>query len=272
MSSYAQRLRTAVEQRGALCVGIDPHPGLLTSWGLSVDAAGAEAFSRRIVEVLGSSVAVFKPQSAFFEIHGSAGIAVLERVLGDIAQARALSILDVKRGDIGSTMDAYAEAYLADGAPLAADAITISPYLGFGSLQPAFDRAHRYGRGVYVLARTSNPEGGQVQLARVHDGQGGTGPVAQQIIDDAAAANTASGQGAIGLVVGGTHSDLGCDVSEFNASILVPGIGFQGGRIDELPALFGAALSHVLPAVSRDVIGAGPDAAALTGRVQALLG
>ena len=268
MSSYAQRLRTAVEQRGALCVGIDPHPGLLTSWGLSVDAAGAETFSRRIVEVLGSSVAVFKPQSAFFEIHGSAGIAVLERVLGDIAQARALSILDVKRGDIGSTMDAYAEAYLADGAPLAADAITISPYLGFGSLQPAFDRAHRYGRGVYVLARTSNPEGGQVQLASAATGN----PVAQEIIDAAARLNSETGQNAIGLVVGGTHEVLGCDVTAFNGSILVPGIGFQGGRIDDLPALFGAALSHVLPAVSRDVIGAGPDAAALTGRVQALLG
>lgn len=269
MSSYGQRLRAAVEQRGALCVGIDPHPGLLQAWGLSVDAAGAETFSRRIVEVLGASVAVFKPQSAFFELHGSAGIAVLERVLRDIAEAGALSILDVKRGDIGSTMDAYAEAYLADGAPLAADAITVSPYLGFGSLQPAFDRAHRYGRGVYVLARTSNPEGGQVQLALCGDHEGS---VAQEIIDAAKFANIESGQGAIGLVVGGTHSDLGCDVSDFNASILVPGIGFQGGRIDDLPALFGGALNQVLPAVSRDVIGAGPDAAALTARVEALLG
>lgn len=269
MSNYRDRLTATVEQRGALCVGIDPHPGLLKAWGLSVDAAGAETFARRIVEVLGARVAVFKPQSAFFEIHGSAGIAVLERVLRDIADAGALSILDAKRGDIGSTMEAYAEAYLADGAPLAADAITVSPYLGFGSLQPAFDHAHRYGRGVYVLARTSNPEGGQVQLALCGDHEGS---VAQEIIDAAARLNTESGQYAVGLVVGGTHSDLGCDVSDFNASILVPGIGFQGGRIDELPALFGAALNNVLPAVSRDVIGAGPDAAALTGRVQALLG
>ena len=115
-------------------------------------------------------VAVLKPQSAFFETYGSAGIAVLERVLADIRSHGALSILDVKRGDIGSTMDAYADAYLADGAPLAADAITISPYLGFGSLQPAFERAVANDRGVYVLARTSNPEGGQVQLALGEDG------------------------------------------------------------------------------------------------------
>ncbi|MFT3832212.1 MAG: orotidine-5'-phosphate decarboxylase [Micropruina sp.] len=267
MTSYHERLTAAVGQRGALCVGIDPHPGLLKAWGLGVDAAGVEAFARRVVEAVGTDVAVFKPQSAFFEIHGSAGIAVLERTLADIAGAGALSILDVKRGDIGSTMDAYAEAYLADGSPLAADAITVSPYLGFGSLQPAFDRAHRYGRGVYVLARTSNPEGGQVQLASAATGN----PVAQEIIDAAARLNSETGQNAIGLVVGGTHEDLGCDVTAFNGSILVPGIGFQGGRIDDLPALFGAALSNVLPAVSRDVLRAGPDAAALADRVQALL-
>ncbi len=267
MTSYHQRLTAAVAQRGALCVGIDPHPGLLKAWGLGVDAAGVEAFARRVVEAVGTDVAVFKPQSAFFEIHGSAGIAVLERTLADIGDAGALSILDVKRGDIGSTMDAYAEAYLADGSPLAADAITVSPFLGFGSLQPAFDRAHRYGRGVYVLARTSNREGGQVQLASGKEGS----TVAQEIIDAAARLNGQTGQNAVGLVVGGTHSDLGCDVTGFNGSILVPGIGFQGGRIDDLPAVFGAALGNVLPAVSRDVLGAGPDAAALAGRVRALL-
>ena len=219
MSTYSDRLAAAVRERGALCVGIDPHPGLLRDWGLSVDAAGVEAFARRVVEAVGTQVAVFKPQSAFFEIHASAGIAALERTLADIAGAGAVSILDVKRGDIGSTMDAYAEAYLADGSPLAADAITVSPYLGFGSLQPAFDRAHRYGRGVYVLARTSNPEGAQVQLASA----GGRGTVAQQIIDAAQRLNAETGQHAVGLVVGGTHSDLGCDLTGFNGSILVPG-------------------------------------------------
>ena len=267
-TTYWQRLQAVSIQRGALCVGIDPHPGLLKAWGLDVSAAGAERLARGVVEAVGDRVAVFKPQSAFFELHGSAGVAVLERLLADIAQVGALSLLDVKRGDIGSTMDAYAEAYLADGSPLAADAITVSPYLGFGSLQPAFDRADRYGRGVYVLARTSNPEGGQVQLALCGDHEGS---VAQEIIDAARAANEASRQNSIGLVVGGTHADLGCDLVEFNGSILVPGIGFQGGRIEDLPALFGEAVGLVLPAVSRDVIGAGPDPKALQARVGELL-
>ena len=270
MTTYRQRLADRTAERGALCVGVDPHPSLLTDWGLAVDPSGLETFSRRIVEVLGERVAVFKPQSAFFELHGSAGIAVLERVLADIADAGALSILDVKRGDIGSTMDAYADAYLADGSPLAADAITVSPYLGFGSLQPAIDRAHRFERGIYVLARTSNSEGAQVQLARPAGGDR-TSSVAQQVIDDAARSNAESGRGAVGLVVGGTHDDLGCDLSAYNGSILVPGIGFQGGRIDDLPAVFGDAMPLLLPSVSRDVLGAGHDAAALHERVDRLL-
>ena len=119
-----------------------------------------------MVEALGEMVPVFKPQSAFFEAYGSAGIAVLERTLADIEAAGALSLLDVKRGDIGSTMDAYAAAYLTDGSPLAADAITLSPYLGFGSLAGAIALADEAGRGVYVLALTSNPEGPQIQHAR----------------------------------------------------------------------------------------------------------
>ena len=186
---YGQRLRRAVAARGALCAGVDPHPGLLQAWGLSVDAAGLERCARTMVEALGDVVPVFKPQSAFFEAYGSAGIAVLERTLADIAGTGALALLDVKRGDIGSTMDAYAAAYLTDGSPLAADAITLSPYLGFGSLSGAIDLARAQGRGVYVLALTSNPEGPEIQSARTTDGR----MVAETILDAAAAANRDSG-------------------------------------------------------------------------------
>lgn len=264
--TYWQRLKSVTEERGALCVGIDPHAALLRSWGLPVDAHGLESCARGLVDALGSTVAVFKPQSAFFEAHGSAGIAVLEKVLADIAAAGALSILDVKRGDIGSTMEAYADAYLADGSPLAADAITVSPYLGFGSLAPAIERAHRYGRGVYVLARTSNPEGSQVQLAL-----GQEGSVVQEIIDAATEANRVGRQRAVGLVVGGTHATLGCDVSGFNGSILVPGIGVQGGRMEDLPGLFGDAVSRVLPVVGRGIIQAGPAAEPMRQKALSLL-
>lgn len=268
MTTYWRRLKATTAERGNLCVGVDPHPSVLKSWGLAADVAGLEAFTRGLVEAIGERTAVFKPQSAFFETHGSAGLAVLERLLADIAQAGALSILDVKRGDIGSTMQAYADAYLCDGSPLAADAITVSPYLGFGSLMPAFERAHEYERGVYVLARTSNPEGGQVQLALCADAEGS---VAQEIIDAAKELNHRGRQRAVGLVIGGTHADLGCDVADFNASILVPGIGAQGGRLEDLAELFGNAVDNVLPTVSRGIIASGPAPSALNDKLSEFL-
>ena len=266
MTTYWRRLQEIGSERGSLCVGIDPHPSLLAAWGLPCDASGLERLSRDLVAALGDVVAVFKPQSAFFEAYGSAGVAVLERVLADIAGTGALSILDAKRGDIGSTMEAYADAYLADGSPLAADAVTVSPYLGFGSLAPALERPHQYARGVYVLARTSYQVRAQVQLALTDDNS-----VVQAIIDAATEANHFSRQRAIGLVVGGTHASLGCDVSNFNGSILVPGIGFQGGRMSDLPAIFGDAVDQVLPVVGRGVLSAGPDPSALRGKVAELL-
>ena len=266
MRTYRQRLRDLCDERGVLCVGIDPHPSMLASWGLPRSPEGLERCARGIVDALGDTVAVFKPQSAFFESYGSAGIAVLERLLADIRQHGALSILDVKRGDIGSTMEAYADAYLADDAPLAADAITVSPYLGFGSLLPAFERAIASRRGVYVLARTSNPEGAAVQLALANEGS-----VVQEIIDAAHALNHSAKTRAIGLVVGGTHRSLGCDVSDFDGSILVPGIGAQGGRMEDLPNLFGPAYEHVLPVVGRGILGAGPHPDALRARVSQLV-
>ncbi|MGA4507415.1 orotidine-5'-phosphate decarboxylase [Propionibacteriaceae bacterium G1746] len=250
---YAERMDALAAARGPLCVGIDPHPGLLAAWGLEVDVAGLEAFSRTIVEALGRQVAAFKPQSAFFERFGSRGVAVLEKVLRDIAGIGALSIMDAKRGDIGSTMAGYAEAYLADGSPLAADAVTLSPYLGFESLRPAFDVARATGRGVYVLARTSNPEGGQVQLARGEDGR----VVGQQVVDAARAENEATGDHHIGLVVGGTHANLGIDLTGFRGSILVPGIGAQGGTISGLASVFTAPGLRLVPTASRDVARAG---------------
>ncbi|CAA9310592.1 MAG: Orotidine 5'-phosphate decarboxylase [uncultured Friedmanniella sp.] len=258
-ASYGERLSQVVAERGPLAVGIDPHPQLLRAWGLDDDVAGLEACARGMVEALADSVAVFKPQSAFYEAYGSAGVAVLERVLTDIAAAGALSLLDVKRGDIGSTMDAYARAYLAEGSSLAADAVTLSPYLGFGSLDGAIELAAAHGRGVYVLALTSNPEGSQVQHARTHDGR----PVGQVIVDEAAARNAGAGRGHVGIVAGATIGRTGVDFSALNGSILAPGIGAQGGTADDLVEVFGPAASLVLPTTSRAVMAAGPDPKAL---------
>ncbi|GAA3553619.1 orotidine-5'-phosphate decarboxylase [Microlunatus spumicola] len=252
---YGVRLAALVEERGPLCVGVDPHPGVLRAWGLDADVAGLERCARGMVEALGGTVAVLKPQSAFFEAYGSAGVAVLERTLADIAHAGALSLLDVKRGDIGSTMDAYAAAYLTDGSPLAADAVTLSPYLGFGSLDGAIGVARAHGRGVYVLALTSNPEGPQVQHAVAADGR----TVGQVVVDEAARRNAGAVPGDVGVVVGATIGRTGTRFDALNGSILAPGLGAQGGTAAGLAEIFGAALPLVLPTTSREVMGAGPD-------------
>ncbi|EWC62702.1 Orotidine 5'-phosphate decarboxylase [Actinokineospora spheciospongiae] len=257
---FGARLTGATAARGPLCAGIDPHPGLLDAWGLPRDAAGLERFALTCVEALAGVVAVLKPQSAFFEAYGSRGVAVLERVIAESRAAGALVLLDVKRGDIGSTMAAYAQAYLADGSPLAADAVTLSPFLGFGSLDPALDLAARTGRGVFVLARTSNSEGASVQ--RAVDGGGRT--VAQAVVDAAAARNAgAAPLGSVGLVVGATVGNSGLDLSALNGPVLAPGLGAQGAGPADLRAVFGAALPHVLPASSRDILRHGPDVPAL---------
>lgn len=260
MIAFGVRLAAAMAARGPLCVGIDPHPGLLRAWDLPETPAGLERFSRTAVEALAGTVAVLKPQSAFYEAYGSAGIAVLERTIADIRSADGLTLLDVKRGDIGSTMQAYACAYLTDGSPLAADAITLSPYLGFESLRPALDTARAAGRGVFVLALTSNPEGAAVQHAVAADGRS----IAQGVADAAAAENRgAVPLGAVGLVVGATVGRTGLDLSRVNGPLLAPGLGAQGGTVADLRVVFGDNLSAVLPAVSREVLQAGPSVPAL---------
>ncbi len=267
MNSYFERLTEVSNARGKLCVGIDPQPSMLQAWGLDDSVESVERLSRQMIEALGDLVAVFKPQSGFFEPYGSAGIAVLERVMADIRQTGALCLLDVKRGDIGSTMGGYARAYLTVGAPLEADAITVSPFLGFGSLTPAIELAHVNGKGIYVLARTSNPEGSEIQLARPDRYPS----ISQSIIDQAQQLNHDSGKHAIGIVVGATHLNLGCRVDGFNGSILAPGIGAQGGSIEQLTAIFGGATPNVLPAVSRQIIQQGPNRDKLRKAVRQLL-
>ncbi|MFW0794600.1 orotidine-5'-phosphate decarboxylase [Gordonia sp. CPCC 205515] len=257
MTGFAGRYRTAVEQRGRLCAGIDPHAELLEQWGLPVSADGLARFADICVEALGPVAAVIKPQVAFFEVFGSAGFAVLERVIAGCQEAGALVLADAKRGDIGSTMAAYATAWLDDRSPLCSDAVTASPYLGFGSLNPAIDAARAGDRGVFVLARTSNPEGAGVQLADAGDQS-----VAQSIVD-AAGVENADGTATLGLVVGATRAH-GLDLSGLGGPILSPGLGAQGATPHDLPDVFaGADRAWVLPASSRGVLRVGPDLGAL---------
>lgn len=266
-ASFGTALAAAMDAHGPLCVGIDPHRALLDSWGLPDSPRGLRDFALRTVDAVEGEVAAVKPQSAFFERHGAAGIAVLEETLAALRASGTLSILDVKRGDIGSTMGGYAQAYLADGAPLAADAITVCPYLGYGSLAPALDLAHGTGRGVFVLALTSNPEGKSVQHARTGQGSSVAADIVAGVARSNAAERAAGGLGSIGLVVGATTgaavAELGIDLLGAGAPLLAPGVGAQGAGAAELEAVFGAARHHVLASTSRGVLGAGPDPAAL---------
>jgi orotidine-5'-phosphate decarboxylase len=268
MEPFGHRLVTAIDKRGPLCVGVDPHPGLLESWGLPATVSGLERFAMTVVEALGPRVAVLKPQSAFFESYGSAGVAVLEKVIAASRDAGALLLLDAKRGDIGSTMAAYAAAYLTGGSPLAADALTVSPYLGFGSLTPALDVALAEGRGLFVLALTSNPEGRQVQHAVASDGPSDK-TVAQSIVDQVGAVNAGDYPiGSIGLVVGATIGKTGVDLSNVNGPILAPGLGAQGATAADLKLVFADAHGALLPTTSRQVLGAGPSVAGLRDAAQ----
>jgi orotidine-5'-phosphate decarboxylase len=265
--SFGARLRMAMDELGPLCAGIDPHPGLMAHWGLPETVRGLETFALTCVEAFAGTVAVVKPQSAFFERFGSAGVAVLERTLTGLREAGTLCLLDVKRGDIGSTMTAYAQAYLAPDSPLRADAITVSPFLGFGSLRPALDLARETGRGVFVLALTSNPEGAQVQHA-TRDGRSVAGSIVEGVTEQNVLHS--SGErvlGSVGMVIGATIGEavreLGLDLPAANAPLLAPGVGAQGATAGDLQRVFGAALGNVLASSSRDILGAGPDGANL---------
>lgn len=160
---FGERTRSALSARGPLCVGVDPHAALLAAWGLTDDAHGVREFGLRTVEAAAGRVGFVKPQVSFFERFGSAGFAALEEVLAAARAADLLVIADAKRGDIGSTMDDYAKAWLTPGSSLEADALTVNPFLGVGALDGSFALAEEHGKGVFVLAATSNPEAAGIQ-------------------------------------------------------------------------------------------------------------
>ena len=268
MTPFGARLVQAMADRGQLCVGVDPHAELLGAWGLPDSPQGVAEFCQIVVDALADRVAVFKPQSAFFERFGALGVQILESTIRQLREAGALVLLDAKRGDIGSTVAAYADAYLNPSSPIYADAITASPYLGVGSLSPMFDSALRYGGGVFVLALTSNKEGPSIQHARVEDGR----TVGQHVLDEISLLNEGMQPlGSFGAVVGATIGDTGHDLSRMGGPFLVPGLGAQGGRPDDLRRIFGENLSAVLPSYSREVLGAGPSASALQAKVSTIV-
>ena len=237
-------------------MGIDPHAFLLAEWGLPDTADGVRDFGLRVVDAAAGRVAIVKPQVAFFERHGSAGLAALEHVMAAARAQGVLVLADAKRGDIGSTFDGYAEAWLRAGSPLEADALTVSPYLGIGSVTGPRDIAAANGKGLFVLAATSNPEAADLQKSRASSGS----TVAAGIVDEVANWNSTSpGLGSTGLVIGATvnRADFGID-DLGSTPVLAPGFGHQGARVSDVRAIFGSAAEQVLVSSSREILAAGP--------------
>ncbi|ROP66624.1 orotidine-5'-phosphate decarboxylase [Curtobacterium sp. PhB115] len=267
-ASFGVRLAAAMGERSPLCVGIDPHAATLAAWGLGRDEQGLTAFGATLVDAAVGRAAIVKPQIAFFEAAGVAGYRALDATIRRARDAGLLVVADVKRGDIGSTGDDYALAWLDRDGPFAADAMTVSPYLGFGSLRGTIDVARENGAGVFVLAATSNPEARVLQTAVLAEGPRAGRSVAAGIVVDVADDNRAAGDralGDVGLVLGATLDldDFGIDAADIgSAPILAPGFGAQGARIEDLRALYGARADQVLVSESRGLLADGPDGVA----------
>ena len=260
--SFGDRLSAAFSERGQLCLGIDPHAELLTQWGLPDSASGVREFGLRVVEAATGRVGIVKPQVAFFERHGAAGYLALEAVIAEARAVDLLVIADVKRGDVGSSVEAYAEAWLTSGSPLESDAMTINPFLGVASNTAVFELAVRSRKGVFVLAGTSNPEAFVIQSAKVDGGTETALTLAGAIQQEVESFNPAGDRlGSIGVVLGATLEleELGIQFSERDrAPILAPGFGAQGARLQDAASIFGLAAPRVVATVSRSVLTAGP--------------
>jgi orotidine-5'-phosphate decarboxylase len=256
--SFGARVALAVERSGPLCAGVDPSGDLLRAWGLSDDVKGLRTFCQICVEAWGGVVPVIKPQVAFFERHGSAGLAELEKLIGAAAAADLIVLADAKRGDLALTAAAYADAWLGTGSPLAVDAVTVHPFLGLSALAPLVAQAGRTGRGVMVVVRSSNPEGRPLQEAIMASGVS----VEESLLAEIAAWNASADipAGTVGAVIGATLAPARFPLSQLGGVILAPGLGAQGARPSDVAALFGGCPSgSVLASTSRSLLATGPD-------------
>lgn len=274
IETFGARLAATFRSSGHLCVGIDPHSYLLEQWGLRDSADGAREFGLRVVEATAGRAGIVKPQVAFFERHGSQGFAALETVLAAARAAGLLVIADAKRGDVGSTVEAYAQAWLSPGSALEADAMTVSAFQGVGSLEAPFRLAAANGKGLFVLAATSNPESLAPQTALLDRGETAGRTLAAGIVAGVQAWNREP-LGSFGVVIGATMrlDDYGIDPLELaHTPILAPGFGHQGAAIGALPSIYGSAAANVIVSSSRDILSAGPSgiATAIDDQARAL--
>jgi len=268
---FGERLESVFAAYGHLCLGIDPHASLLAEWGQPDSAEGVREFGLRAVEAAADKVGIVKPQVAFFERHGAAGYAALERVLREARDAGLLVIADVKRGDIGTTVDAYGEAWLRRGSSLEADAMTISAYQGLGSIEQVMVAAEAAGKGLLVLAATSNPEAAAIQRAVLQQSSRAGSTVAQAITQGVIGWNQGRADaatrtlGSIGVVFGATTDlrvagiDTDAEPPRPGLPVLAPGFGHQGAEPGDIRSRFGGFAAGVIASESRSLLAAGPD-------------
>jgi orotidine-5'-phosphate decarboxylase len=259
---FGARLQAAFDRFGHLCLGLDAHAQLLGWWGLPDTADGAREFGLRAVDAAAGRIGIVKPQVAFFERHGAAGYGALEAVLAAARDAGLVVIADAKRGDIGSTVAAYGEAWLTPGSPLEVDAMTVVAYQGVGSLEDPIARARAHGKGLFVLAATSNPEAAATQTAIVGRGAHDGSTVAAGIVGEVGVLNRGDGLGSFGVVIGATVAlaDYRLEPAWLRGMpVLAPGFGEQGGQLQQVRTLFGDAAESVVANVGRAVLSEGPD-------------
>ncbi|RRJ87283.1 orotidine-5'-phosphate decarboxylase [Gulosibacter macacae] len=263
-ATFGERLAATTDRYGHLCVGIDPHTYLLERWNLPISAVGAHEFGLRIIDELKGRVGIVKPQVAFYERFGANGYKVLEDVFEAARAAGLLVIADVKRGDVGSTLEAYSEAWLTPGMPLEADAMTLNPYQGFDTLAHPLEMAEEHNKGLFVLAATSNPESASVQTARrvrgSQEGRSVAGGIAARAVlwnRDRFAGRT---KGSVGVVIGATVDlelldiDVEDLATEPDTPILAPGFGHQGAAFEDVRRIFGSSAENVIVTSSRSLL------------------
>jgi orotidine-5'-phosphate decarboxylase len=270
--AFAARFAGLREVHGPLVFGLDPAGQLLEDWGLGDTAEGLERFVDVAVAAAAGSVAVVKPQSAFYERHGWPGMRALARLVTECRSADVLVLLDAKRGDVGSTNEAYADAYLGEGASLQVDALTVTPYLGFAALRSIFERAASAGASIFVVTRSSNPEGRPLQQAHLRDGRS----VEQHLLSEIEIENmrlSCEDVGPIGAVIGPGHGALeDVDLCAVRGLFLAPGLGAQGAGVDDVVACFGDCPDRVLPSASRSLLSVGPKVDAMKQAIADLNG
>lgn len=270
MTTFTERLKRKINEYSPLCVGVDPSASLLKACGLPDSAEGALELGRRVLSAAQYRISVLKPQSAFFERFGSAGFRALEELTELARSKEVLVLVDGKRGDIETTGAAYAEGYFSSTAALRADAVTTHAYLGFGALSPFFDVAMQASAGVFVVVRSSNPEGRGLQTARLANGDTVALALAREITERNRA-YTEETPGPIGAVVGATCEDAAEIVAALPRSfILAPGVGAQGATIDDVLTRMPSARGRVLPNVSRAILANGTTSDQIATTIRAL--